>query len=546
MSSPLQRIISKQKILIIEDLVEARTSLKKMLFNFGANHIDIAVDAIEARDFLKNGHYDLILADYNLKRGKDGQQILEEARFTRALTSSSTFIMVTGENARDMVMGAIEYLPDSYITKPFNQTDLKNRLTRVLRQKASMYFINKALDQQKFDEAFDECEKLIDKDPNMTTHCRRVMGHILIRNKDYGQALENYQSLLTQNEYPWAQLGQGICYFHLGNIEKAQGILESLISEYPNYIQAYDWLSKIAVKNESPEKAQSFLTTATNISPKAILRQMELGKVAMQNEDWETAEHAFKAATRLGRNSCYRSVFNYFHLAKTLAQRVRSERGVSNHKINQEIKKTINEIKEVYGENNDYVAEAFIIESNAWALQNEPSEARFACDRAERSFMKIAYEKSADLTIKMAEAFNKTDQWDKCLSTLETLSNKFMSKEQIDLVNTLKNQTTQNIRAYSTELNDAAIALYEKGRIREAVAQFLDASSYKEAGLGTLLNTIQAILSYLDKVEYSPEMRDQCTELFKRVGNISKKDSRYERCKKLKDNFLELKAQHLH
>ena len=39
--------------------------------------------------------------------------------------------MVTGENAMDMVMGALEYEPDNYITKPYTLSMLRDRMQRI-------------------------------------------------------------------------------------------------------------------------------------------------------------------------------------------------------------------------------------------------------------------------------------------------------------------------------------------------------------------------------------------------------------------------------
>ena len=65
--------------------------------------------------------YDIVLCDYNLGAGQDGQQLLEELRYRHKLKNTSLFVMITAESSRDMVLGALEYLPDDYLTKPITQ-----------------------------------------------------------------------------------------------------------------------------------------------------------------------------------------------------------------------------------------------------------------------------------------------------------------------------------------------------------------------------------------------------------------------------------------
>lgn len=53
--------------------------------------------------------------------------------------------MATAENTSDMVMGAIDYLPDDYISKPFNRTIIHARLKKQLEKKENLSEISEAL-----------------------------------------------------------------------------------------------------------------------------------------------------------------------------------------------------------------------------------------------------------------------------------------------------------------------------------------------------------------------------------------------------------------
>ena len=102
--------------------------------------------------------FDLVLSDHNLGKGKDGQQILEEARYTNRLRATA-FVMITG-NAVDRVMGTLEYDPDAYVTKPFTLSILRERLYRLSILKTILLPMNRAIDQGQIDWAIEVTDQI--------------------------------------------------------------------------------------------------------------------------------------------------------------------------------------------------------------------------------------------------------------------------------------------------------------------------------------------------------------------------------------------------
>jgi len=71
---------SKLRVLVVDDFNSFRMTLGKMLSELGFRHIDGAADGVEAFKYCQKHQYDLVLCDYNLGPGKNGQQLLEELR----------------------------------------------------------------------------------------------------------------------------------------------------------------------------------------------------------------------------------------------------------------------------------------------------------------------------------------------------------------------------------------------------------------------------------------------------------------------------------
>ncbi len=220
----LSTMLVNKRVLAVDDLVESRSAMKKMLTILGADKVDVAMDGDEATDYILNNDYDLIISDYNLGRGRDGQQILEEARFTHQIKATCTFVMLTGENAMDMVMGAIEYEPDDYITKPFTIDVMRQRLTRILAIKEMLKPINEAMDKQDRKTVLALCEQLILAQPRLKRRVERIKGRTLLKLKKFEDALALYENILEEREINWALLGKATCLFKLEKYPQAEKV----------------------------------------------------------------------------------------------------------------------------------------------------------------------------------------------------------------------------------------------------------------------------------------------------------------------------------
>ena len=143
-----EKKLEDKRILIVDDQAEMRALLKKMAQEqLGIEKIDVAMDAEEALGNIKANLYDIIFCDYELGLGKDGQQILEEVRHFKLISFNAAFILVTAATTRDMVMGALEYCPDGYLTKPINSHEFKVRILKVLKAKSHFKEIGHSIDE---------------------------------------------------------------------------------------------------------------------------------------------------------------------------------------------------------------------------------------------------------------------------------------------------------------------------------------------------------------------------------------------------------------
>lgn len=542
----LEKALAGQKILIVDDLVEARSSLKKMATILGGDDINVATDGDEAMNLIHEHSYDIVLSDYNLGRSKDGQQILEEARFTNRLRATSVFIVVTGENAIEMVMGALEYEPDGYITKPYTLNILRERLIRIITIKEALRKVNEAIDLKNIDLAIKQCGLLLEKNARMRLPATRILGQLFIREKQFQQALRVYSQLLNERSISWAKLGQAICIFKLGDPNSALALLNRALVDHPLYVQCYDWVAKILLYLNKPLEAQEALEKALSISPKAVLRQMELGRIAFANGDLLTAESAFKSSVRLGRYSCHKSVQNYLQLARCVqALLINPNEKKTQQKANEAFR-ALDELKKDFAEDQDSLFEASIIETKTHFNMKNIEQAKRSANEAE-ILLESLEDPNMEYKLQMAEAFIDTLQAEKAQEMIDKLKALDLSDKQRIKLNRLDHDLNgEALKLHTTNLNDKAVKHYERGELESAIIAFDQAAQYEEVGISILLNSTQAKISLMERDGPNKKILQDCRNLLIRIGEITKTDDcfpRYARLRKTYDRLTRAASQ---
>ena len=155
--------------------------------------IDTAANGNEVLELCRRNRYDVILHDYNLGDGLDGQQVLEQLYAENLLAPHCIFIMVTAENTQAMVLAALECQPDDYLTKPFNKVALQTRLERLIRRKRVLKPVLDAKEANNPTGVLQACLAIEQQEPRHAVLCHTYRADALCelgRYKDLEQLLE--------------------------------------------------------------------------------------------------------------------------------------------------------------------------------------------------------------------------------------------------------------------------------------------------------------------------------------------------------------------
>ncbi len=294
-----------KSVLLVDDFREMRIAIKGTLEALNADDIVDVGSGFDALEAMKRREFDLILCDYNLGEGKDGQQVLEEARIAGLLKQQALFVMITAENTSEMVMGVVEYYPDGYLVKPVSRPVLELRLSKLSQRKAFLFPIENCLQRKDYRGAIAACDKALSAPSAYQHEVIKLKGGALLSSGAYDDAVTLFEQVLEERDLPWAMAGLGKALYQSGRYKQAEEVFSRLVDEHRAYMEAYDWLADARCRLNDSAGATEVLKTASRLSPKSIRRQQKLGWMALKEGDYSASIKAFKNATTYGRHSCY-------------------------------------------------------------------------------------------------------------------------------------------------------------------------------------------------------------------------------------------------
>lgn len=363
--------LSKLSGLLIDDIPEMRSAVRIQLADCGLERCDTARNVKEAIDRISAKRYDLIVCDYNLGQGADGQQLLELVRRRKILPLTTVFLMITGETGYEQVSTAAEYSPDDYLIKPFTSQTLQTRLDRIIDKKQALRAVYQHLgergDRQK---ALAECDAMLARQSRYALDLLRIKGELLLDTGRNDDALALYQGVLDQRATPWASVGLARALTAKGDGAGAKEHLSKAIEAYPNYLAAYDSLASLLEKDDSAA-AQQVVEQALKVAP-STQRQRQLGALALDNKDFTRAEEAFRRTVEKDRTGFFKSHDDYSGLAKS-----RVEQG----KV-QEALTAIKEMGQHFARSTELTVRQAAVESIVHAKSGNSAAAQAALERA--------------------------------------------------------------------------------------------------------------------------------------------------------------------
>lgn len=307
--------------LIIDPSPGMRSSLHSMLTTCGLTKIEHAISSGNAIRHLQARSFDLILCEYDLGEGQDGQQLLEDLRHNKIIALSTLFFMVTAERSFEKVVSAAELAPNDYLLKPFAADALLDRIGRAVEKRAAFATLHALMATGNWHAAIEACVAGEALKNRYLSDFRRLRAELHVTLGEPQLAEPIYTELVAERAVAWARLGLAKTLFLQGKLPESLDLLSDLVAENPKFMDAYDWLAKVHAASGQLPDAKSVLENAVAISPHAVRRLRTLGEVALESGDVTAAEKAFQKVVSKARYSEFRDPEDHVQLVKTLIRK---------------------------------------------------------------------------------------------------------------------------------------------------------------------------------------------------------------------------------
>lgn len=482
--------------LLIDDIPEMRSSVRIQLTDAGLEKCDTARNIKEAVDKLSANRYDLIVCDYNLGQGADGQQFLELVRRKQLLPLSTAFLMITGETGYEQVSTAAEFAPDDYLLKPFTSQTLHTRLDRILEKKGALKPIYKHMGERgDRNAALAACEEMLADKTRYTLDVLRLKGELLRTLGRNAEALALYEGVLAQRATPWADVGRARAIAALGREDEAKEHLQRALEAYPNYLAAYDSLAGLLEKTDKAA-AQQVVEQALKVAP-STQRQRRIGGLALENKDFARAEEAFKRTVEKDRTGFFKSHDDYAGLAKSCAEQGKTMEALS----------AVKDMAVHFQRTPELAARQAAVESQVHAKAGNEELAKAALKRA-LDVMKQG-DLAPDAALEVAQACFAGGKEDEAKAIIRTVAEDnhedvqvFARAQAVFADAGLGDEGTvflEATRKRMIALNNDAVALAKSGRLDEAIAMLQEAADRLHNNAQVSINAALALLMHIQK-----------------------------------------------
>jgi DNA-binding response OmpR family regulator/Tfp pilus assembly protein PilF len=508
----LQQTLTKKRVLIVDRNAPARDSLRLMLSALGITTVHGAGNSAEVIRQVKVNRFDIILSDFVLDDGRDGQQLLEELRHAHLIPLSTVYLIITSERSHTNVVSMAELVPDDYLIKPFTAEQLKVRLVKATFKKHILRRIYEQIARGALLEAIAACDRVVKQQTAYTYDALRFKGEILHTLGRTREAEEVFRYILEGKVVPWAKMGLAMALRDRGALDEAGKLAEQVIQEAPEYLSAYDFLASVHEAQGQLVAAQETFQRAADFSPHNTLRQRMVGDVAARNKDLMAAEKAYGKVIERNRGSSLRSVDDFANMARILV-----ERGdvTASRKITADMK------REMRGDKQAELA-ALICESLCLDAEGSAEKAAEMVNQALALQTKVsseAHEKgkhaSQRITIDLAHACYATGKRSEAeqlmrqvaaennedLHLLDHIASVFEKTGQPDAGKALLDRVGKEI----VDLNNEGVLAAREGDLEGSV-QLLIQAAEKVPNLQFLINAAKAIFTLLEKKGWDAEM----------------------------------------
>ncbi|MCM2679775.1 tetratricopeptide repeat-containing response regulator [Echinimonas agarilytica] len=524
----MYELFLNKKALIVDDFSEFRVSLKSMMESFGCTDIDLARNGEEATASYAAKKHDIVLCDYNLGKSQNGQQVLEEISLQGWLRADTVFVLITAETSLSMVMGALEFRPDDYMTKPITKGNLRTRLTRTLEQKSELIEIYQAQNEREFSQVVALCKQKITNGNKYKGICYRIMAEALLQQEKPLQAQKIYQQLVDLRPAQWCLLGLAQSQFMAKQFDQCIATGHIALEDNPNSVEIHDLISQCYTLKKQIPQAREHLSKALAISPLSIKRQRKAAHLATLANDPQARLRALRQVSSLGQHSIQSEADDHALYVDELLEHSKTASGSNRRRLMADAQRQVDIISKKTKR------------STREQVQNDVLISRFAHITGDTAKSKHYLERALTSSKELLESQDETSlQMLKRTLVNADCSNELKALEAQQQAAQKAHAEQEHLAANSQE-NKQGMKCYEAGDFMGAIQSFRIALSQSPSSTAIVLNLIQSMLKQPINSKNKQNVREECLQLLEKLSLLQPTNPRYQRYLTLLDKVRAL------
>ena len=511
-------VFSNKKVLIIDDMSDVRVQLQLTLSSVGFEKLNHVASIKEAIDKISITEYDIILCDYNLGKGTNGQQFLEYMRTNKKLKRSSIFVMVTAENSYEKVIAAAEHMPDDYLLKPFTAAHFINRLEVIIDRQTALKKVFAAHDQKNWVSAISECDKLIAEKSKHYIEVCKLKADAYMQAEMFDEAAELYEHILSLRDLPWAQLGLARAKARQGYAQESYEIVAKLIEENPQFLASFDFASDLLLQQNKIDEAMMVIQKAMQQNPDNLNRSRSYAGICLSKNEYLDAENIMNETIKRHRYSPVREASDFGMLSRALLEQGRADEAIT----------ALDEAKSIFKDE----ASQTILSANSSIAWLRFGDADRANDELNKALVNDYRNLPSNVTTSLAEACyasGKEDQADDMLRhLLQNNPDDLKLQGRVKMVQLMSGKTLEEsnklIKDSASEvikINNEGVLKAKEGRYEEAIALILGAAERMPLNLNIISNAALILAVSLKKMPFNQELLDKATMYRRQVFEMN-------------------------
>jgi len=538
----LNPVCYQQNILIVDSIRQSREILKKFAQTIHALRIDTSHHAPDIMLKCENIDYNVILLGYDLgENRKNGQQLLEELRVKNLISRHCTILMITAEISQSMVLAALEHKPDDYLIKPYTLGDISSRLEKCLLKKQVMSPIYSAMDKNNHNEVIERCDVLLKKDNLYRNECLGIKSRQYYELGQYDLAKDIYLTYKNEENCQWAVIGLSKIAIADHQYLTAKYYLHTLITNYPHYLSAYDWLAKTYQLLEEPIEAERILEKAISISPRSVPRLKKYAEQCLSNQNFEQATTAYGKTHDLAYHSIHREPENTINFAEALLEYADQ---LSTYQVKQLNKKVFSALKRMTKDFKlpELKVISLLLTSRLHHKVKEFPLSINILNEAEKLLLKAENDYSPKATLSIAKSLiclNKKESAENLINTLAE-SNPDDTELMLDISSVIEQPISNSKKLEAQEALETGTNLYRTGHYLLATDKLNHALSLFPYHIGIKLNLYQSIIFSMENATARDKDTITAKLLTREFNKLSVNSESYSRYIKLKPKYEEM------